>query len=270
MILREQDGRLLVFRQTDHALLSGAFARGWGSVALPSLERRRSVLVAAARHDDGWAEWELAPRVRADGRPVDFIGIPVDEHVPLYRRGIDLVEDEDDYAGLVASLHGERLYTKPFHPGMDPRIDHLQGGDAQLAQDYVAGERTRQGRLVAQVGEADGVAAEAVREQAEEAWRLLQVWDRLSLLVCMQDLATEPSQSLPSVRGSDGQDIAIEARGSRDGALLLDPYPLASDPARFSIEASVLEATTWADDASFREDYRTAPRVPVTFECRAP
>ncbi len=258
MIVQEIPDGLLLFRQTDHALLSGAFAVAWGSDTIPAPARRPSILVAAARHDDGWAEWELAPRLGAGGEPVDFIHIPVSEHVELYRRGIDLVESEDPYAGLVASLHGERLYTRPFYPGMDPRIQHLQGRDLELATAYVDGERKRQERLVGITGD----------DASEEGWRLLQVWDRLSLLVCMQALDKPFDQTLPPISGVDG-DVQIVARGTGGGDVVCDPYPFTTNPASFAIEAFRTQDRTWSNVAAYRLAFRTADRIVVTFQCRA-
>lgn len=257
MIVQEAGEGLLLFRQTDHALLSGAFARAWGNDTVPAPARRSETVIAASRHDDGWAQWELAPRLAKDGEPVDFIGIPVREHVALYKRGIDLVEEEDDYAGLVTSLHGERLYTKPFYPGMDPRIEHLEGEDLELATAYVEGERARQERLAQALGD-------DARPDAEEGWRLLQVWDRLSLLVCMQRLDDEPEQELPPVTIA-GQDVRIVARGTPQGHMLCDPYPFATDPAVFSIEALRTTRRTWDAQADYRLDVRMAEREIVTF-----
>lgn len=257
MIVQEVPDGLLLFRQTDHALLSGAFAAAWGNETIPAPARRASTLVAAARHDDGWAEWELAPGLGRDGEPVDFIHIPVSEHVELYRRGIDLVEHEDPYAGLVASLHGERLYTRPFYPGMDPRIEHLQGRDLELATAYVDGERKRQQRL----------SMPGANEDAEEDWRRLQVWDRLSLLVCMQPLDKVFDQKLPPISLAGG-DVQIVARTTGDGEVMCDPFPFDTDPASFAIEAFRTQERTWESDAAYRLAFRTAERVIITFRCR--
>ena len=258
MIAQERDSGLLLFRQTDHALLSGAFATAWGSGTVPKLEHRESTLVAAARHDDGWAGWELAPKADEQGRPVDFIHMPVAEHVELYRRGIDLVEAEDAYAGLLVSMHGERLYTRPFEPGMDPRIERLEGDDLRLAKAYVMHERKRQKRIAG--GEPDG--------EAEEGWRLLQVWDRLSLLVCMQPLREGTSRALPPVGTPEG-DVKIEAHATDRGELILDPYPFGDDPCRFSVAATSLDAKTWDDVAAFRRAFRAGVQAVLEFTCRS-
>jgi hypothetical protein len=261
MILQETSGGLLVFRQTDHALLSAAFATAWGSEAFPPPEPREEVLIAAARHDDGWAEWELAPTVDDEGRPVDFIHIPVDEHVELYSRGIDLVCREDAFAGLVCSLHGERLYTRPFEAGMDPRIERLDGRRRELADAYVAAEHHRQAERATSIGDPD------VDVRAEEAWRLLQVWDRLSLFVCMRPLVPESSWTMPPVGGIDG-DLRIEVRGSEDGEILLSPYPFSAEPATFTVEATHLGSQRWTSHGDFRQAFRSAERRTLSLACR--
>ncbi|MGH2760036.1 MAG: DUF3891 family protein [Actinomycetota bacterium] len=263
MIVQQHSSGLLLFRQTDHALLSGAFAAAWGNDLVPAPARRVATIVAAARHDDGWAEWELSPKLNKDGEPVDFIHIPIADHTRLYKHGIDLVESEDPYAGLIASLHGQRLYTRPFYPGMDPRIDHLTGRDLEIATAYVEGERDRQERL-RQVVDGDGLT-----DDAEEGWRLLQVWDRLSLLVCMSPLRAGTDQNLPPMAARSG-DVTMLARANDKGELLCDPYPFTHEPATFTIEAFRTPDRTWPSEAGYRQALRTAAeRVLVTFTCRA-
>lgn len=261
MIVQEVSGGLRLIRQTDHALLSGAFADAWGSDALPRPPRTDATVAAAARHDDGWADWELAPTLDADGRPVDFIRVPRDEHVDLYRRGIDLVCREDPFAGLVVCLHGERLYTRPFTPDGDPLIARLEGPDRDLAEGFVAGERERRSRLLAELDP----GAEA---DAEEAWRLVQVWDRLSLFVCMRELEEGDDWTMPPIRASEGNDARIHARAGDDSTLALDPYPFSRTPASFEVESFEMAGERWGSNAAFRRAFRTAPRRLLTFTFR--
>jgi hypothetical protein len=259
MIVQPDGDGLLLFRQTDHALLSGAFATAWGNEMIPSPPRREQTLIAAARHDDGWSEWELAPKLRDHGEPIDFIRVPVSDHAPLYKRGVDLVQAEDAFAGLVVSLHFDRLYTRPFHPGMDPRIDHLSGDALALAKEHVADERQRQSELLAAMDE-------RAAADADECWRLLQVWDRLSLLVCMNRIAPDVEQKLPPIASADG-DVQIVARGTDDGDLVVDPYPFGEPEACFDIVYTRTARSKWDDEASYRSAFRAGERGVLTFRC---
>ena len=66
VIVRDQRGSWQVVLQTDHADLSGAVAEAWSDRG----PRHDSAVVAARRHDDGWAVWERSPLVDAGGAPV--------------------------------------------------------------------------------------------------------------------------------------------------------------------------------------------------------
>ncbi len=57
MIVCEVGDSWQIVMQTDHADLSGDFARRWTE----RTDRSDSLQVAAERHDDGWAVWEQAP-----------------------------------------------------------------------------------------------------------------------------------------------------------------------------------------------------------------
>jgi hypothetical protein len=142
---------------------------------------------------------------------------------------------------------------------MDPRIERLRGEDLRLATEYVEHERARQRRIAG--GEPD--------RDAEEGWRLLQVWDRLSLLVCMQPLRDGTSRTLPPIAGRSG-DVEIEARATDGGELILDPYPFATDPAEFSLAMTVTDRARWSGTEAYRCDFRSGTRGVLTFTCRSP
>ena len=62
MIVQEQGDELILIRQTDHAVLSGFFAREWGNDLFKRPEPLESMRLAATEHDNGWREWELQPK----------------------------------------------------------------------------------------------------------------------------------------------------------------------------------------------------------------
>ena len=78
MFVWRKGNELWLTPQTDHQEFVGAVAAAWGGGrVLPPLVRRSAVL-AARTHDEGWREWELCPEIdpgwAADGdgacRPV--------------------------------------------------------------------------------------------------------------------------------------------------------------------------------------------------------
>src|SRR5882757_910032 len=90
MIIQEQGDSLIVIRQTDHAVLSGFFARHWGNDEFTRPEPFESFCLAAGEHDNGWREWELLPGIDPSTfTPYTFMSIPTEEHTALYQQGIE-------------------------------------------------------------------------------------------------------------------------------------------------------------------------------------
>ena len=178
MIVRDAGDAWQVVLQTDHADLSGAFARAWADRA----PRHESLVLAAERHDDGWAVWEQSPLVDAAGAPVNFLDVQVPAHLAFYRAGIAAVTDEDPYAGLLVSMHGSGIYRQRY--GEDPGLRLTHAAEvAALVEEFVA----EQEASVPARMEAAGV-------DDDFRWadyRRLQAYDRLSLLFCMRDLERE-------------------------------------------------------------------------------
>src|SRR3954453_17522490 len=111
MIVHDRGDDWQVVLQIDHEDLSGAFARAWADAGT----RHRSVAIAAARHDDGWAVWGRAPVVDAQsGKPVNVLDVDVSSHLAFYRAGIAAVTEHDPYAGLLVSMHGAGIYRQCY------------------------------------------------------------------------------------------------------------------------------------------------------------
>ena len=111
MIVRDRGDSWQVVLQTDHADLSGALARAWAGRD----GRDDSLVIAAERHDDGWAVWERAPLVEPEtGRPINFLDVGVPAHLAFYRACIAAVSEQDPYAGLLVSMHGAGIYRQRY------------------------------------------------------------------------------------------------------------------------------------------------------------
>ena len=241
MIVRDAGDAWQVVLQTDHADLSGALARAWADRG----PRHGSLVLAAERHDDGWAVWEQSPLVDGDGAPVNFLDVRVPAHLAFYRAGIAAIADEDPYAGLLVSMHGAGIYRRRY--GRDPDLKLVHADDvAELVEAFV--EEQESGRP-SRMG-----AAQADEERLWVDYGLLQVYDRLSLHFCMRDVATEPA-----VLG----DYRLEPAGAWDVAI--DPYPFDPQPARFTLLRRVLPKRAWTQ-AEFREAFPTfaVERVELT------
>ena len=133
MIVRDLGDAWQVVLQTDHADLSAAFARAWATPLAPSL------VVATERHDDGWAVWEQSPRVDEDGKPINFLDVDVRSHLAFYRAGIAAITEEDEYAGLLVSMHGAGIYRQRY--GLDTALGLTRAAEVQGDVDAFVAEQ---------------------------------------------------------------------------------------------------------------------------------
>jgi hypothetical protein len=240
MIVRDRDDRWQVVLQIDHEDLSGAFARAWAEQA----PRHDSLAIAAARHDDGWAVWERAPVVGADGTPVNFLDVDVRSHLAFYRACIAAVSEQDPYAGLLVSMHGAGIYRQRY--GRDPALGLSRAAEEQeLVDAFVAEQESAYGERVAAAGVSE-----------DECWRdyeLLQLYDRLSLYFCMRDC-------------ENGGGEAVELQGYTlelvaPWRVRMEPFPFREAPARFELVRRLMAKHERG------EVLATPPeRVPITIE----
>ena len=178
MIVRDLGDAWQVVLQTDHADLSAAFARAWRTPLSPSL------VVAAERHDDGWAVWEQAPRLDADGKPINFLEVDIRSHLAFYRAGIAAITEQDEDAGLLVSMHGAGIYRERY--GLDPGLGLARAAEAQDDVDaFVAEQEAKFG----------GELGDRRRD-----YELLQLFDRLSLYFCMRDVESGDAAELQGYR----------------------------------------------------------------------
>jgi hypothetical protein len=210
MIVRDTGDAWQVVLQTDHADLSAAFARAWDQQG----RNHGSLLVAAERHDDGWAVWEQAPMVDGDGKPVNFLEVDVRSHLAFYRAGIAAITEQDPHAGLLVSMHGAGIYRQRY--GLDPSLGLARAAEAQEEVDAFVAEQ--EAKFGGELGERRG------------EYELLQLYDRLSLYFCMRDVEAGETAEVQSYRLEPVAPWHVR----------MDPYPFAESPARFSLLRRVL------------------------------
>ncbi len=180
MIIQDQGDQLVIIRQTDHAVLSGFFARELGNEVFSQPAPMESFRLAATEHDNGWEEWERQPSIDpVTFSPNTFMSIPTEEHIALYQRGIERVVKADRYAGLLVSMHCANLYdrTRATMPGFSAK--YVKSEEAPLVQDVLQRLRLQQLRL-----KVDLRADPAMKNFADEKWlqanaQRLEAVDRL-------------------------------------------------------------------------------------------
>src|SRR5258708_11736400 len=198
MIIQEHGDHLILIRQTDHAVLSGFFARELGNEIFARPEPLELFQLAVAEHDNGWKEWELQP----PGEPVSFLpysfmSMPTREHIALYQRGMERVVKVDRYAGLLVSLHCAGLYdkTRATIPGYSAK--YVKAHEAPVVTDFLQILRLQQLRL-----KVDLRGDPATINFSDEKWlqvnaQRLEALDRLSLYFCLGPLDGATIDAVP-------------------------------------------------------------------------
>jgi hypothetical protein len=252
MLVRDAGESWQIVLQPDHADLSGQLARAWGGPGFVRPEPFDSVVCAATRHDDGWAVWERRPRLDENGAPQSFLDVPVPVHLAFYRAAVEVVCDEDPYAGLLVSMHMSGLYRGRYGVMRAFSAPMQLGGDARRHADaFAEQEEERQRRLALELG--------ADETQRWTSYALLQVLDVLSLYFGLVDLDAGVAGTFDDVPAAGGEraSIAVQPLGPR--RVRLDPFPFVEAPTELTLARRLVRKRAWAGDEEFRRDFEAAP-----------
>jgi hypothetical protein len=268
LILQQTDPIILI-RQTDHAFLSGFFAREWGNDTFSRPEPFHSFCLAAAEHDNGWQEWELAPGV--DSRtfsPYSFMTVPTEEHIALYQRGIDRVLKADLYAGLMVVSHCMGLYdrARATIPGYSSK--YVRTHEQHVANDFVQRLRLQQLRLKVDLRN-DPMTKPFTDEKLIKAnVERLEALDRLSLYFCLGATEDASIDGVP-VDQEGNTEVDLELRPAGRSQFTLHPYPFRRDPLEIAILARRIPKRRFADDAELHAVLATASFFNIRFALRS-
>jgi hypothetical protein len=263
VLVRDRGEMWQLVRQPDHADLSGQFARAWGGDDVAPVRNAGSLALAATRHDDGWAVFDRRPAWDPDnGRPRNFLDVPIRSHLAFYRACIEVVTDEDPYAGLMVSMHGAGIYNGRY------------GTQPSLTLTSAAGHAQEVGAFVAEQEDTHPARIEALGLDEPERWgnyKLLQVYDRLSLSLCLREWESSDAQQdeiEPCPLDYDGSDAKLRITPVGPWRVRMEPYPFAVSPARFSLVRKLVVHAPFADNEEFRATYfaTRAELVDITVE----
>lgn len=268
MIIQEQGDQLIVIRQTDHAVLAGYFAREWGNELFKKPEPFESFRLATAEHDNGWREWEMAPRLDPKTRmPYSFMSIPTEEHIALYQRGIERVVKADHYAGLLVSMHCVGLYdrARATMPGFSAK--YVKSEEMELVNDCIQRMKLQQLRLKVDLRAKPSTKNFSDDKILEVNARRLEALDRLSLYFCLAPPADATIDGVPADgRGSDA-DLVLRIQGSN--VISITPYPFRKDPLEMSILARKVPKRSYATELDFQKTLAQAPYFAISFKLRS-
>lgn len=263
MIVRKgAGGSMLLVGQTDHSRLAGQFAAHWGNGRFAELQPYESVVRAATFHDFGYLRYETAPAFDPDtGETPNFRSIATDStRLDEYQWCFDWLLGPDPYAGTMVSMHRTGLWRGRYdamkHPAHGMRTP-APDVDAFIARNE---ERCAQ-RIEAQAWDRDALRIN---------YRLLQVWDLLSLYFSCQDPSDDYIEPVPtSYRDRDGEGVRLTLTPLGPRTVRLDPFPFDASPCPVQLTARRLAPATFPNQDAFRKAYFQAPLELLAFELSA-
>jgi hypothetical protein len=255
LIVRDAPGGgLLTVSQPEHAALCGLFASRWGAPPFTRPEPHPSLVRAATYHDHGWITYEAAPRCDPQsGRPYTHRGMPFDpRQLVTHRWAVEWMTAIDPHAGVLCSMHRTGLPQSRYGVVESPP---QRGGRTMAEQERAFVEELERARepLVESLG----------RERLDLDYRLLQLWDLLSLYLCLSEPQAEVIAVVPAPSGAGGVRLDLQPLG--DGRIRVTPFPFDQDPLVVAVPCRWLVRERFDSDADFQAALAASPLRPVEY-----
>jgi hypothetical protein len=267
MIVQQHGDPMVVIRQTDHAFLSGFFAREWGNEVFERPEPFASFCLAAAEHDNGWQEWEMLPGVDPKTfAPHTFMTVPTDEHIALYQRGIERAVRADLYAGMLIVGHCMNLYdrARATMPGYSAK--YVKSYEQHVAADFVQRLRLQQLRLKVDLRNDPAMRPFTDESRIKANQQRLDALDRLSLYFCLGEGGDITIEDVPV---NEQSEVDWQLRGVGENRYSLDPYPFRREPLEFALLERRIPKRRYMDEGDLQKVLTAAPFYNARFTLRS-
>ena len=235
MIVNPAPAGWQVIYQQAHALLAAQLMWHWPLLGPP--DRFVGLLAAVAQHDDEQEAWHgrgghhgLTPA----GAPANFT--QVEFSLEQARGVLAAARFQGRWRSLLTSMHLTVLY------------EELRGQKKEVTAflDELL-DRQAAWRRELQIS----------KKEAQQAYDLLHWCDRLSLILCRQEIP-EMGRAVEIYQGPDGTTHTL-SQPEADGPVRVSPWPFQAKELTVSVEASVLTQLQFRDDAELAAALRAAP-----------
>lgn len=267
MIVQQHGDPIVLIRQTDHAFLSGFFAREWGNEVFERPEPFASFCLAAAEHDNGWQEWEMLPGVDPKTfAPHTFMTVPTDEHIALYQRGIERAVRADLYTGMLIVGHCMNLYdrARATMPGYSAK--YVRSHEQHLAADFVQRLRLQQLRLKVDLRNDPAMRPFTDESRIKANQQRLDALDRLSLYFCLGEGGDITIEDVPV---NEQSEVDWQLRKVGENRYTLDPYPFRREPLEFALLERRIPKRRYMDEGDLQTVLTAAPFYNARFTLRS-
>lgn len=236
------DGWQIIYQQA-HALLAAQLMYQWPPFLAP--DRWVGLLAALTQHDDEQARWRGHYGLTPAGAPADFAMQPFS--LEQATGVLHAARFQGRWRSLLTSLHLSTLHES-------------QRGHSSATDQFLDEQQARQKQWRREL--------KATKKEARQAYTLLHWCDRLSLILCRQELP-EMGRALEIWAGPDGRRYDV-LRPAPDGPVQVQPWPFREARFGVSVEAARLRQLRFQDDAELSAALHQAPIETLTWELAAP
>lgn len=231
MIVNQHEKGWVVIYHRAHALLAAQLAGHWQRKNSPV--RLYETIAAISHHDDLEKEWE-GKQLTPAGTPLDFT---LDQSTSLdkLRQLTQNALYRGRWVALLISKHmsflneGKRGESAEMDEFLDEQLEHQERWRKEL---------------------------KLTKPEVESAYAFMQMFDRLSLILCQQHLPVG-ERALEIAKGPEGKRYDVVQL--KDGKVTVKPWPFEEEPFTVNVEACYLEQVTFKDDAELAQALKNSP-----------
>jgi hypothetical protein len=226
MIVTKTRQETIGIRQEDHAAFAAFILEQWNDHSLKHDEQRELIITAAREHDNGWREFDAAPRLDTKSRlPVDFKKITPEETYEIWMRGSQRFIDEDPYLALLITHHAYSLH------------EHTTNRTGIWKEFFVTLAQQR-GRLRDSLG--------LTHNDIEHCYSYIRMADWLSLMFCCN----------PKLGAQRPATYAGYKVTRIDNTFRFRPYPFGGAHVRYELPVYPLEPKGYDDPKGLKKDLK--------------
>lgn len=244
--------------QASHSWLAWQLASHWGNRRFARPAPQAEVIAAVLLHDGGWTEYDAAPGIDSDGRPVTFDRMVVAEHLDIWRASVTRTAIHSRYSALLVAAHFAGLADRKA-------TNLLASGDTGSARSTQAFKAEME-RL--QDGWIEDLKADARYETALEGVGrrvnagVLAVCDLLSVMLCASAPFPYPVRAITS----NGEMEAMTITAVSDRAFKMSPWPFEGTRLKVHCEGRRLRSIRFPSVEALHEDLTRARVQRLAFE----
>ncbi|SET13628.1 Protein of unknown function [Salinibacillus kushneri] len=211
MIVVSNGEELRLIDQHEHGKISGEIAKQMKNDLFLSSKRRPDVEYAISYHDYAWYELDQNPKWNdKTDKPYTFVDYPMQDKLASYERGIDFVQKNSEYAGLLCSLHYSSFFSSD---STNPAI-----------RSFISREMDRRKQIKSRNRDDQN------EKMLDFHFKWLQFCDDLSLYLCMNEPGAKKEDEVSWFRNGFRQTFAFAPDGmvamwKNQQAIYVHPFP---------------------------------------------